>query len=236
MSIFSQRSQALELMDFPIENKAEIFQNFKELIFINTYLGGPSHSFAAIKKILGNSTTAHIADVGSGAGDFLNYLIQRKAQLPENISFTGIDLMPESHDFAMKTFPKLSKNASLILEDYRTWLHQTQKPDIIHASLFCHHLTNDQLVEFFMVSAQNVKKAVVVNDLQRHPLAYYSIKWLTQWFSKSRFTKNDAPLSVLRGFKKSELEALLAKAGVSNYEIKWKWAFRFIIIIPAREV
>jgi len=144
--------------------------------------------------------------------------------------------MPESHEFALNTFPKLSANASLILEDYRTWLLQAQKPDIIHASLFCHHLSDDQLVEFFKISAQNVKKAVVVNDLQRHPLAYYSIKWLTQWFSKSRFTKNDAPLSVLRGFTKIELEALLAKAGVLNYEIKWKWAFRYIIIIPAREV
>ena len=235
MGKFAQRSTELELMDFPIEDKSEIFQNFKELVFINKYLGGPSHSFNAIKKLLVNSTTAQIADIGSGAGDFLDYLIQRKKQLPFSSSFVGIDLMPESHEFAFNTFASLNEGASLVLEDYKHWLDQKEKPDIIHASLFCHHLTDAQLVDFFRISSQNVTKAVVINDLQRHPLAYYSIKYLTQWFSKSRFTKNDAPLSVLRGFTKNELKQLLVKAGIVNYEIKWKWAFRFVIIIPFHE-
>ena len=127
------------------------------------------------------------------------------------------------------------RDIKIVLEDYKHWLDQKEKPDIIHASLFCHHLTDAQLVDFFRISSQNVTKAVVINDLQRHPLAYYSIKYLTQWFSKSRFTKNDAPLSVLRGFTKNELKQLLVKAGIVNYEIKWKWAFRFVIIIPFHE-
>jgi len=45
--------------------------------------------------------------------------------------------------------------------------------------------------------------------------------------------KNDAPLSVKRGFKKNELIALLEKAGFKNYTVQWSWAFRFIIIAKA---
>lgn len=234
MSKFSHRSSELELMDFPIEDKSEIFQNFSELVFINQYLGGPVHSFNEIKRLLKGRSSAHIADIGSGAGDFLDYLIQRKKHFPTNLELTGVDLMPEAQEYAGNRFPHLSNSAKLMLQDYRLWLEKGAQPDLIHASLFCHHLNDEQLVEFFKIATGNCRVAVVVNDLHRHPLAYYSIKWLTQLFSQSRFTKNDAPLSVLRGFTRSEIEAALFKAGISDYKIKWKWAFRFIITIPSK--
>ena len=68
-----------------------------------------------------------------------------------------------------------------------------------------------------------------INDLHRHPLAYYLIKWLTKLFSKSYLVKYDAPLSVARAFKKKEWEILLKDAGITNYTIQWQWAFRYLI-------
>jgi hypothetical protein len=53
---------------------------------------------------------------------------------------------------------------------------------------------------------------------------------LTALFSKSYLVKNDAPLSVKRGFKKSELISLLKKAGFTDYSVKWSWAFRYKIV------
>ena len=78
---------------------------------------------------------------------------------------------------------------------------------------------------------QNAEKGFFIADLHRHPLAYYSIKLLTGLFSKSYLVKNDAPLSVLRGFSRKEWEALLAQPGIKNYSIRWKWAFRWLIIV-----
>jgi L-rhamnose mutarotase len=43
--------------------------------------------------------------------------------------------------------------------------------------------------------------------------------------------KNDGPISVLRSFKKKEWIAILQKAGITNYTIHWKWAFRYLIIV-----
>ena len=74
------------------------------------------------------------------------------------------------------------------------------------------------------------KKGFFINDLHRHPLAYYSIKWLTKAFSKSYMVKNDAPLSVKRGLLKKEWEAIFYKAGIKNFQIKWQWAFRWLIV------
>ncbi len=79
---------------------------------------------------------------------------------------------------------------------------------------------------------ENAKLGFFINDLQRHPLAYYSIKYITKFFSKSYLVKNDAPLSVLRGFKKDEWKGIFEKAGIINYSIQWKWAFRYLIIAP----
>jgi hypothetical protein len=40
--------------------------------------------------------------------------------------------------------------------------------------------------------------------------------------------KNDAPLSVQRSFKRKDLQKLLLAAGISNFSIVWKWAFRWL--------
>jgi len=69
-----------------------------------------------------------------------------------------------------------------------------------------------------------------VNDLHRHFLAYNSIKILSRIFSKSYLVKNDAPLSVLRGFSKEELQNILQKAAVHSVQLNWKWAFRWLLI------
>ncbi|MEO6547187.1 MAG: hypothetical protein ABIN94_04285, partial [Ferruginibacter sp.] len=69
-----------------------------------------------------------------------------------------------------------------------------------------------------------------INDLHRNPLAYYSIKIITGIFSKSYLVKNDAAVSVKRGFIKKEWQMLINKAGVGNCSIQWRWAFRHLII------
>ena len=104
--------------------------------------------------------------------------------------------------------------------------------DVVLATLFLHHFSDRQLIEIFKSLKKQARIGIVVNDLHRHPLAYYSIKLLTVFFSKSSMVKYDAPLSVLRGFSKKELKAILELAGIKHYSITWKWAFRWQIIIP----
>jgi hypothetical protein len=97
--------------------------------------------------------------------------------------------------------------------------------------LFFHHFTADQLVDVLGSLKSQCRVGIVINDLHRHPLAYYSIKLLTQFFSKSSMVKFDAPLSVMRGFTRLEWEEILRQAGITDYTLKWKWAFRWEILI-----
>jgi hypothetical protein len=80
---------------------------------------------------------------------------------------------------------------------------------------------------------QQADVAVIINDLHRHLLAYYSIKYLTRWLGGSRLVQNDAPLSVARAFTRADWQRLLAQAGIERYELRWCWAFRWQVIIAA---
>ncbi|MEM9024728.1 MAG: SAM-dependent methyltransferase, partial [Bacteroidota bacterium] len=57
-------------------------------------------------------------------------------------------------------------------------------------------------------------------------------RFLTWAFRGSHLVRHDAPLSVLRAFRKKELLHLLKAAGISGAQVRWKWAFRFQVIYP----
>jgi 2-polyprenyl-3-methyl-5-hydroxy-6-metoxy-1,4-benzoquinol methylase len=235
MSRYKNRSYEAELMDLPFERKEDLFENLEELELINKLTGGPATTFRQLKKILSNHTgEVHIVDVGFGAGDMLQYILDHQAELPCKVRLTGVDLLPEAKEYAIAHHPELEQKANLKVQDYRDFLKENNKVDIVLAGLFCHHLTDEQLVEFFKYIEQYAKISGIINDLHRHPIAYYGIKIPTQLFSRSRFTKNDAPLSVLRGFKNHELKKILHDAKVSNFDLSWKWAFRYILTIYGR--
>jgi 2-polyprenyl-3-methyl-5-hydroxy-6-metoxy-1,4-benzoquinol methylase len=148
----------------------------------------------------------------------------------KKMTLIGIDANPNIIDFAKKhstDFNNIQFEVANIFSDE----FKNRKFDIVLCTLFLHHFSAEELVCIFVSLKKQAIKGVVINDIHRHPLAYYSIKWLTQLFSKSAMVKFDAPLSVLRAFTKNELKTILHQAGIHHYELKWKWAFRWQLII-----
>jgi 2-polyprenyl-3-methyl-5-hydroxy-6-metoxy-1,4-benzoquinol methylase len=148
------------------------------------------------------------------------------------VQLKGIDANPSVVSYA-KRLAHNSENLQFETINIFSSEFQKQKFDIIIATLFFHHFKEDELVSLLTSLKQQARVAIIVNDIHRHPLAYYSIKLLTTLFSKSTMVKYDAPLSVLRAFKAQELKTILEKAGIRNYSLKWKWAFRWQLIILA---
>lgn len=200
----------------------------EELNFINTWLGGHAITLAGMKALTANQKKITICEIGCGGGDNL-IAIQRCCKKNNiEVSCIGIDINPFCIDVASRQLPE--ENTWLITGDYKN-VQFTKKPDIIFSSLFCHHFTNTELEQQLRWMQSNAGTGFFINDLHRHPLAYYSIKWLTAAFSKSYLVKNDAPLSVQRGFRKKEWLQLLDSAGIVTFSVLWKWAFRWLIIV-----
>lgn len=230
MSIFAQRSTQKELIDEPGIPFSDWEVCLKELNIVNTYLGGHNITIEGVSSLLdkqNNKSQIVISEIGCGGGDNLKAIHKRFSdKFP--IKFIGIDINKACTGFAEKNCSSL--NADFICSDYRD-VQFIEKPDIIFNSLFCHHFSNRQLVEMLQWMKQNSTKGFFINDLQRHPIAYHSIKMLTRLFSDSYLVKNDGPISVLRGFHRVEWQQLMAEAGLSQYSIHWRWAFRYLVIV-----
>ena len=222
----SIKKELLDQSDIPFE---DIALNLKELDFINTHLGGHSITIDGFKQLSGKGKTISVCEIGCGGGDNLNAINKFCIKNKIKTKFTGIDINKDCIAFAEDKSKIL--NVKFIISDYRNVNFGNEKPDIIFSSLFCHHFTNDELVEMICWMKNNSIIGFFINDLHRHPVAYHFIKIAAKLFSKSYLVKNDAPLSVLRGFRKKELKEILNKAGIKNFSIQWKWAFRYLIIV-----
>ncbi len=223
----SKRSYQLELLDdvdIPME---AIRQNMFELDTINTYLGGHRITLKGVKQLSGAQKVLHVCEIGCGGGDNLAAIAKWANRSNIQLEITGIDINGYCIDVA-KNRTDIGSKSNWITSDYRS-VHFSKCPDIVFSSLFCHHFTNESLIEQLQWMSENSTRGFFINDLHRHWLAYYSIKILTQLFSKSYLVKNDAPLSVKRGFKKNEWIELLNKASVEA-EVSWEWAFRHLIL------
>lgn len=224
---YSHRSYRKELLDsnnIPFEDIAE---NMKELDFINSYLGGHSITIKGFKKLAGNRKNISVCEIGCGGGDNLNALGEFCNKNKIEVKFIGVDINAACISYA-KEKAKI-ENVNFIVSDYRMVNFGNNKPDLIFSSLFCHHFTDKELIQMLIWMKQNSSIGFFINDLQRHPAAYNSIKYLTKFFSRSYLVKNDAPLSVLRGFKKTEWKNIFKNAGIINYDIQRKWAFRYLL-------
>lgn len=236
MSRFAERSQAPEIMDDLQCSGEVVHQTLRELDFINHWLGGNQVTLKGLKSLIKNQNNIksfHLADLGCGSGEMLKLIYQQLKTHPI-LQLTGIDANPNIIAFAEKHCAGIP-NLQLKTEDIFNPDFQRRSFDIVMATLFLHHFTHEQLVKIFRTLQTQARIGIVVNDLHRHPLAYYSIKLLTRLFSRSAMVKYDAPLSVLRGFKKAEIEGILAEAGITRYTLSWRWAFRWQLVIYTGE-
>ncbi|HEV7621541.1 MAG TPA: methyltransferase domain-containing protein [Flavisolibacter sp.] len=230
MITFKDRSDKKELLDRNHIPFDDIKRNMIELDIINRQLGGHDITLDGIVALIRNKVhfndQLHIVEIGTGGGDNLKAIWKWSKKINMPVQLSGIDINAECITYAKGK--NRHENIAFIHSDYRH-ASLNQKPDIIFSSLFCHHFSNEELVFMLKWMQQNSRMGFFINDLHRHPLAYYSIKLITSLFSKSYLVKNDAPLSVLRGFKKREWENIFAAAGIHNFKIQWRWAFRWLI-------
>jgi 2-polyprenyl-3-methyl-5-hydroxy-6-metoxy-1,4-benzoquinol methylase len=229
--MFTNRSTLTELLDADCIPQQDLFRNLHELDVINRLLGGHAVTLKAFKSLnLKQDKVYHVLDIGSGGGDTLKAIAKWGRKNGIQLALTGVDLKSDCIQYA-QSFCKEYPEIKFIQSDYRQIPNLQLTFDIIISALFCHHLSDDEIQDLCLWGSKNANNAFIINDLHRHPLAYYSIACITQIFSKSYLVKNDAKLSVLRGFKKRDLTKLIKFLTTQKITLKWMWAFRWLLVI-----
>ncbi len=234
----SRRAGDLEIMDDLTCAGEVVDQALRELDIINRWLGGNQVTLQAVWALIDKRDADPIspitlADLGCGSGEILKRIADygRRNGIP--MKLVGIDANPNIVEFAKRNcsgYPEIIiETVDVLSNDF-----SRRSYDIIMGTLFFHHFDDPTLVTLLARLKKQVKLGLIINDIHRHWLAYYSIRLLTGLFSSSSMVKFDAPLSVRRAFVHTDWVRVLAESGIATYTIEWKWAFRWKISIPAQ--
>lgn len=237
MSVNTQyRTQETEIMDdFSLQGE-ELQAALDQIAQINQLLGGNQLTLHGIKKILKKcpkDQTITIADIGCGNGDMLRMLAKFGQKNNLYFKLIGID----ANDFTINYAKTLSAEYSNIEYKCIDIFSETFKNisyDIVLCTLTLHHFSNDEILNIITIFNKNAKAGIIVNDLHRSKLAYRLFELICVIFNLKKMSREDGLVSILRGFKKDELEDFSKKLNLKNYTIHWKWAFRYQWIITKK--
>ncbi len=212
MPDLSQRIHDLELMDDLSRSDEEFAAAFGELTVINRLLGG----VRAVRRFLPELAEGRLLDVAAGACDVGDALTTFNGW-----SVVGLDRDVRGLKFARRSLQVVGDAFELPFSDGAF--------DLVTASLFFHHLSDDDCVRALGSMYRVARRRVIVNDLHRAPLAYASIVVLTRLFSNSVMVRNDGPLSVRRGFLPAELAAVAERAGI-RARVYRSFPYRLVLV------
>lgn len=224
------RSQELEILDLGADyyTVEEYNDCMIKLDNIGKWLGGDHATISALRRM--KNTPLSILDVGCGGGLFT---IKLAAEFP-NARILGIDINPLAIEFAKNRLASMRhppSNVSFELRSEGKLTEPKKSYDVVLATLVCHHMTDDVLIEFISKACCVAKQKVIINDLHRHPLAFYLFKMISPIFFRNRLVLNDGPISIRRAFTKKELDDYLH---AFHYTISWHWAFRWLVEIDCK--
>ncbi|WP_158281375.1 methyltransferase domain-containing protein [Sediminitomix flava] len=227
---FLERAQEEEIMDDLSINDDGLRQTLAELDVINKWLGGNNPTLRGVRKLLhgrNKNDEIVIVDMGCGSGEMLRLIDESFRGEFERLKLVGIDANP--HVIAYAKSKSLGHDIEFSVKN--VFEKNSMNCDIIISTLFLHHFNSIELESLIKKWQSGATFGVVINDIHRHWFAYYSIAFLTHFFSKSYMTKYDAKLSVKRAFKKKELSVFYEGMGWRSVQVSWCWAFRWLVIL-----
>lgn len=227
------RTQDPEIMDdFSLEGE-ELRDALDKIAGINRLLGGNKVTLGGIVQLLkkaDKSLIITIADIGCGNGDMLRMLADYAKKHDLEFRLIGIDANAFTINYA-KTLSQHYSNIEYRCIDIFNSEFTDIKYDIVLCTLTLHHFTDHQIIRVLTIFNTNATLGTVVNDLHRSKLAYRLFQLICAVFSLNTMSKEDGLVSILRGFKKQELEVFSKQLNLKHYSIHWKWAFRYRWII-----
>ena len=227
--MFKTRRYEEEWMDDPQTSPADFNQALKDIQWVNKNLRGTEVLAEALFERLPESFSGQsVLDIGTGSADIPLALAKKARQHKQALQITGIDLHPVAVETAQKQTADYAE-IHIVQGDALSLPYPDQSFDWVITSMFMHHLSDQEAVGLLREMARLARHGFIVNDLERHPLAYWSIKLLGKLTRKGRIFMNDAPLSVLRGFSHAELKSYCLRSQLESVQIQRKKPFRWLL-------
>lgn len=228
---FSVRSDELEIMDSGDCTGAELAQAYSELGRVNRFLGGTAAVVRPLSALIQSRylTEFSILDIGAGASDIPRSLIDWGRANRYRVRCVALDLSDQALQASRDTLAGYPE-VTLVRADALRLPFPPKAFDFATASMFFHHLSTPAAAEVLRALHGLVRVGFIVNDLHRHPVAYYAFWVLSRLFSRNRLIRNDGLVSILRGFTPEDYARLRALAGLQQLVTRRYFPYRVVLI------
>ena len=217
-----KRVPCIELLDTDSGTRSEIEASLKDLRNINRWFGGIATTESMVRDVARASGQRRISwlEVASGFGDLPKAVLER-------IRSSGLELDITLSD---RSASHLNHSFPAVAADVLSLPFPENSFDVVSSTLFMHHLGPEQVVECVREGLRVCRKAVLINDVVRHPLHLMLVYSGLPLF-RSRLTHHDAPASVRQAYTIEEMHALLKQIPGIKVEIKKHYLFRMGVIV-----
>lgn len=229
----SQRTFAPEIMDDLRIEGEELRTTLDQIAQVNQLLGGNSITLQGVSMLMENvppGKEVTIADVGCGNGDILRKLAVMGRRKNWRLKLIGIDANGYTANYAAVLSAQYPEITYYCMDILGAKFRELQY-DIVLCTLTLHHFEDRQIMKLMSLFRRNAAIGIVINDLQRSAMAYRLFQLFSRLTGMGRMAKEDGLVSILRGFKKKEIQELSRKLNFNQYTLRWKWAFRYQWII-----
>ncbi|MFZ4573743.1 MAG: methyltransferase domain-containing protein [Phycisphaerales bacterium] len=218
-----------ELMDSPDLPRPDVDAALRGLARLNRLSNAPGILWRAIKPFTRPGDRVSLLDIATGSGDVPIAVARRAARSGVVIDLSLADLRPEMRAAAAQNAASANIPArTLAFDAVRDAIPESC--DFITASLFTHHLSDDEVVALLRSAASAARKALVVSDLSRST-PNLAMVWLTsRLVTRSHVVHTDGPLSVRAAFTPKEFASLAEKAGLRGGRIRGAPPCRFVYV------
>jgi SAM-dependent methyltransferase len=227
-----KRSAEKEMMDLPGQPRDLLAGDLGNLRSINRYLGCYRNVISGLARLVEEHKIDRfrLLDVGAGSGDVAAAIARwaRRRGIAARIS--GLEWDATTVEQAVEQTRNLPEIA-VVQGDALAPPFRAGAFDFILASQLLHHFTDEQIVSLLRAWAQLARRAIIVADLVRHPLAYHGIRLLTRALTRNQMTRVDAPLSVRRACTLAEWRELIRSADIGRFRVERALPFRVLGVI-----
>ncbi len=228
-----KRSYDKEMMDFTGNSPVLLADDLRNLRLLNRYLRGSHSVMLALWRVLGSEPLKPVVYSRRRHGE-RRYpggdLRQGEAERHVAATIFDIEADPITARIAAHRTQQHAE-IKIIQGDAGAPPFSPGSFDFVVASQFLHHFSEAKIIDLITQWAKLARRAIIISDLVRHPLAYYGIRWLTQLTTRNLMTLTDAPLSVRRAFTFNEWRELLYQADVGSVEIFSVFPFRMAAVV-----
>jgi len=225
MPFVPARRTGPELLDLPAGSQCypELVESLADIRKVNRYLGGTRAAvrhFSGLLDGLGRpgGRTITLLDVATGSADVPAALVDWARASRLGISVRAVDINPAIARHASeltRDYPEIKVEVADALD----LPYEDGSFDFVMCSLALHHFHGDDAMRLLKNIARIAGTGYVVGDLRRGWIPFALIYILTRLLTGNRLTRCDGPLSVLRAYTHSELEALAGEAGLKGYRV-----------------